>query len=99
MAPWRAGGGSPGPENAEILREDDPVADREPGAEERGGRGDAEPHPQRAGGLAGVLGEVVERVLDRGAEILQRRAGGGARVEAGIDRVGQLARQVGAEAA
>ena len=51
-----------------------------------------------AGPGAGMVGEQVERVLDRVAHFLERRAAVGARVEAGVDLLGELARQVGTEA-
>src|SRR4051794_41298954 len=50
-----------------------------------------------AGGQA--VGELVERLLDRGAELLQRGTVIRARREAGVDGVGQLAGQVGTQAA
>ena len=46
----------------------------------------------------GLLGQEVERVLDRAAELLQRGPVVGTGSEAGVDLGGQLARQVGAQA-
>ena len=46
-----------------------------------------------------MVAHLLQRVLDRRAQLLQRGAVVGAGREAGVDRVGQLARQVGAEAA
>src|SRR4051794_33681301 len=53
-----------GPETARILREEDAVTGREPGPEQRGGRGDAESHRQRAGGARRAIGQFGERLLD-----------------------------------
>ena len=49
--------------------------------------------------LASALGKQLQRVLDRRAQLLQGRAPLRPRLQAGVDRVGQLARQVGTEAA
>src|SRR3954469_19694088 len=70
----------------------------EEAAEGRGGGEGAEAGEDVAAGVGQMVGELLERVLDRGAEQLQRGPVARPRRQAGVDRVGQLARQVGAEA-
>src|SRR3954468_17827648 len=64
----------------------------------RGGKG-AKAGDDVAAGLRYVLGQLVKRVLDCGAELLQRGTVVGARRQAGVDGVGQLTRQGGTKAA
>src|SRR3954449_2525928 len=64
----------------------------------RGGKS-AEAGDDVAAGFRQLLGELVERVLDRGPELLQRGTVVRPRRQAGVDGVGQLPRQVGPEPA
>src|SRR4051812_959416 len=69
-------------------------------AAERGRRGEGtEPSEDVPARFRQVIGKLVERVLDRGAELLQRGTMVRARREAGVEGVGQLAGQVGAKPA
>ena len=74
------------------------MAEHEQCADHGGEPDRAEPEPDVRGPRVVVFGELVERVLDRRAQLLERRAVAGTGVEAGVDLLGQLARQVGAAA-
>src|SRR3954465_2820230 len=76
------------------------MTERQPGPQRRGeGEGAQSSAEMTALGPLRVVGELVEAVLDRGAEFLQREPPAGARREAAVDRLGQLAGQVRAQPA
>ncbi len=76
------------------------MAQRQPGAEHRGGGHGADAQAKgRVSRCGQIVGEVVERILDRAAELLQGGAARGAGLQGGVDRVAELAGQVGTEAA
>src|SRR3954452_6873974 len=82
---------------ARILREQDAVTGGGPGAEDGRGCNRAESQGQRALATRRVLGEPVERAVDRLAQLLERQPAIRAWLQAAIERVAELARQVGTE--
>jgi hypothetical protein len=74
------------------------MAEDEEGADGGGEPDRPEPEADVGGTWVLVVGEVVERFLDRGPQFLERGPVVRPRVEAGVDLRGQLARQVGAQA-
>src|SRR3954463_21391 len=71
----------------------------EEAAEGGGGGEGADAGDDVAGGGGKAVGQLVERILDRGAERLEGGPVVGPRRQAGIDRLRQLTGQVGAEPA
>src|SRR6476469_1434110 len=91
--PWRP------TKPARILREQDAVTDGEPSTQ-GGGEGDrGKAQGKRSLAARRLLGEAVERAFDRAAQLLQGRAPIRTGPQAGIDRLAELARQVGARPA
>src|SRR5215218_5076722 len=72
-----------------------PLAGGEPHPQHDRGAGDREAGDARVPPSPRRLGQPLERVLDRLAELLERGTASAARLEAGVDDLGELAGQVG----